>query len=76
MAPRVDNFSEDPFKRLKDRLRLYMKEQMIDDRILETVTDACKAFLRQENIVLSRTERNHLLRAVLREMVDDLMNEL
>jgi len=70
-----DSFSSDPFQRLKNRLRLYMKEEMVGYRLVETVTDACNAFLKRENIILSRTERNHLLRAVLQEMMDDLLNE-
>ncbi|HEX9921837.1 MAG TPA: hypothetical protein VGD99_04180 [Anaerolineae bacterium] len=76
MTSRLDNSPDDPFKRLRDRLRLYMKEEMVGDKLLDLAKDSCNEFLRRENIILSRTEQSRLLRAVLQDIVDDMLNEL
>jgi hypothetical protein len=35
MTPHTGNFSEDPFKQLKDRIRLRLKEDGVDEKIVE-----------------------------------------
>jgi hypothetical protein len=73
MAPQLYNFSEDPFKQLKDRIFRRMKEDMISDRILHVVKDAFAESIRSDNILLSRAEYNRLFRAVLQETIDDML---
>jgi hypothetical protein len=53
-----------------------MKEEMVGDKLLDLAKDSCNEFLRRENIILSRTEQSRLLRAVLQDIVDDMLNEL
>jgi hypothetical protein len=76
MSSRPDNFPDDPFKRLKEQFRLHVKEAMVSQKILTVVKDASKEFLTSQNIILSRTEQNRLIRAILPELVDDVLNEL
>jgi hypothetical protein len=76
MASHLSNFPDDPFKRLKGQIRLYMKEEMISEKMLGVVKDAYTEFLRSRNIILSRTEQTRLLRAVLQEMFDDMSTNL
>ena len=68
-----NGYPEDPFKRLKDSIRRQLKEDMIEDRIFGVVQHAFSEILRSENIVLSRVERDRLLRAVLRATLDDML---
>ena len=76
MTPEFNYFSDDPFKQLKDRIRLRLKEEMIDDKILDVMKEAYVELLRGENIILSRAENNRLFRAVLQETLNDILANL
>ena len=76
MVPQLNNFSNDPFKQLKDRIRLRMQEEMINDKIFAVVKDAYTELLRTENIMLSRTESNRLLRDILKDVLTDMLAEI
>lgn len=76
MARQPYNFSNDPYKQLRERIRLRLKEEMINDKIFGVVQDAYTALLRTENVILSRTERNRLLRDVLKDILTDMLAEM
>jgi hypothetical protein len=67
---------DDPFERLKNRILFLMKESQIDEQVLDLVKNGFAEALRAENIVLTRAEHDRLFRAVLRDMLDDLLNDL
>jgi hypothetical protein len=50
-----------------------MKENQTDEQVVSLVKDAFTEALRTENIVLSRAEHGRLFRAVLREVLDDML---
>ena len=72
----LDQFGDDPFKRLKDRIRLRLKEEMIEEKMLAVLNNAYAEVLRTENIVLTRKERERLLREVLKDTLDDMLRDL
>ena len=76
MAPKPYNFSDDPYKQIRDRIRLRLKEEMINDHIFGLVKDAYTELLRTENIILSRTEHNRLLRDILKDVLTDMLAEI
>ncbi len=76
MTPQLSNFSDDPYKLLKDRVHRRLKEQKIDDKIFGVVKDAYTKLLKSENIILSRTERNRLLRDILKDELSDMLAEI
>ena len=73
MSSHLDGYSDDPFERLKDRIRTRFKEEMIEDQIFGVVQHAFSEVLKTENIVLSRVERNRLLREILKDTLDDML---
>lgn len=76
MSPQMNDFSDNSFERLKDRIHLRLKEEMIEDRIFRIVQGAYTEVLRTQNIVLSRNERNRLLREVLKDTLEDMLLHL
>ena len=76
MYSHLNGYSDDPFKRLKDSIRTRLKEQMIEDQIFGVVQRAFSEILQTENIVLSRVERDRLLRDVLKDTLDDMLHDL
>jgi hypothetical protein len=72
----LDQFGDDPFKRLKDRIRLRLKQEMVEEQMLGVLNNAYAEVLRTENIVLTRKERERLLREVLKDTLDDMLREL
>ena len=76
MTPHTGNFSEEPFKQLKDRIRLRLKEDGVDEKIVELVQGAYTRLLQRENIVLSRTEQSRLLQAVFKETLNEILTNL
>jgi hypothetical protein len=71
-----NSFSEDPFNQLKNRIRLRMKEDMVDEKMVDVVKDAFSKILRTENIILSRAERNRLLQTILKDLLNDILKKL
>ena len=53
-----------------------MKEETIEDQIFGVVQHAFSEIMKTENIVLSRVERNRLLREVLKETLGDMLLDL
>ena len=76
MAPQLHNFPDDPYKQLKERIHRRLKEDKIDDKIFSMVKDACTQALQRENIILSRTEQNRLLRDILKDELSDMLAEI
>ena len=76
MTPQMYNFSDDPFKQLKDRIHLRLKEDKLEDKIFGVVKDAYTQLLKSENIILSRTERNRLLRDILKDELKSMLAEI
>ena len=69
-------FFDDPFKRLKDQMCHRMKEEMVSEKMLDVAKGAFKGLLRTENVILSRAEHQRLFRAVVQEMVNDMLSNL
>lgn len=76
MAFPPPNFSDDPFEQLKNRVRRHLKEEMIDEKIIDLVKVASTELLQKENTVLSRTEQNRLLQSILKETLNDMLEKL
>ena len=76
MPPQMYNPSDDPYKQLKTRLHLRLKEDNIDDRIFGVVQEAYIQLLTKENIILSRTEQNRLLRDILKDQLNDMLAKI
>lgn len=70
------NLPDDPFNQLKKRIRLRMKEEMVDERVRDLITGAYDQVLSSENIILSRSERIRLFRALLQDIFDDISKNL
>lgn len=73
------NSSDDPFKRLKDRVRRRMQESAIGEKMHGLVRDAHTAYvevLKAENIILTRAEHERLFRAFMKGMLDDALMDL
>ena len=68
------NLPDDPFTQLKKRIRLRMKEEMVDKKVQDLITGAYDHALASENIILSRSERIRLFRALLYDIFDDISN--
>jgi hypothetical protein len=49
---------------------------MIDDKVFTVVKEVYTEALRREDIILSRTEHNRLLRAVLQETLNEMLANL
>ena len=67
------NLPEDPFKQLKDKIRLGLKEDGVDEKIVELMQGAYTQLLQRENIILSRTEQSRLLQAVFKETLNEIL---
>lgn len=70
------NLPDDPFNQLKKRIRLRMKEEMVDERVRDLITGAYDQVLSSENIILSRSERIRLFRALLQDIFNDISKSL
>jgi hypothetical protein len=73
MFSHLNGYSDDPFKRLKESIRIRFKEDRIEDQIFGVVQHAFSEVLKTDNIVLSRVERNRLLREILKDTLDDML---
>ena len=76
MYSHLNGYPDDPFRRLKDSIRTRLKEEMIEDQIFGVVQHAFSEILKTENIVLSRVERDRLLREVLKDTLDDMLLDI
>ena len=74
--PQMYNLPDDPFNQLKKRIRLRMKEEMVDERVRDLITGAYDQVLSSENIILSRSERIRLFRALLQDIFNDISKNL
>lgn len=70
------NLPDDSFNQLKKRIHLRMKEEMVDERVRDLITGAYDQTLSSENIILSRSERIRLFRALLQDIFDDMGKNL
>ena len=70
------NLPDDPFNQLKKRIRLQMKEEMVDERVRNLIAGAYDHALSSDNIILSRTERIRLFRALLQDIFNDISKNL
>jgi len=70
------NLPDDPFNQLKKRIRLQMKEEMVDERVRNLIAGAYDHVLTSDNIILSRTERIRLFRALLQDIFNDISKNL
>ena len=76
MMAQPNQLPGDPYQQLKERVRLRLEEASVKDRIFGVVKDAYAESLRAENIILSRTENNRLLRDILKDILAEMQAEL
>lgn len=76
MDAQPNQISGDPFQQLKEKVRQRLEEASVKDKIFDIVKDAYTESLRAENIILSRTERNRLLRDILKNVLAEMQAEL
>lgn len=73
MAQQTNDSSADPFQQLKERIHTRLKAEKLDDQIFGMVQDAYLKLLKAENIILSRQEQHRLLRAILKDELNDML---
>lgn len=61
---------------LKKRVAQSMRSAQVDDQVFETVKNLFETTLKSEQIVLSRPERDRLLRHVLQAVLTDMLTKL
>jgi hypothetical protein len=61
---------------LKKRIIKNVQTASANDRVFEAVHKLFEKSLREENIVLSRPEKNRLLREVLKSVLTDMLKKL
>lgn len=61
---------------LKKRMLQHVESAKVKDQIFQVVQKAYEDALRQENIVLSRPERQRLLSQILKHVLDDMVQKL
>ena len=61
---------------LKERMFKKVKSAKVNDQIFETVKQAYENALNEENVVLSRPERQRLLSQILRSILEDMLKKL
>ena len=71
-----DPFQPDTYIGLQKRLIKRVQAAKVDDQIFEAVQAAYEKTLKSENIVLSRPERERLLRNVLKAVLTDMLAKL
>jgi hypothetical protein len=71
MQPFGDSFSE-----IKSRIKRQMQSEKIDDYILGLVKSAYERVFDAQKVVLSKQEREILLKAVTQEILTDMLAQL
>jgi len=61
---------------LKKRVSQNMQSAKVDDRVFETVQNLFDKTLKSEMIVLSRPEKDRLLRQILKSVLTDMLTKL
>ena len=74
-------FGPDPesfhsYANLKNRMLALVRGKRVYDQIFQVVQNAYEEALNEENIVLSRPERNHMFVQILRSMLEDMIKKL
>ena len=64
------------FMNLKKRMIERVESAKVTDQIFQVVQKAYEDALKQENIVLSRPERQKLLSQILKHVLDDMIKKL
>ncbi len=70
MQPLGDSFSE-----LKSRVKKHMRDEKINDYVLDLIKGAYARAFEVQKIVLSKQEREILLKAVTREILMDMLEQ-
>ena len=61
---------------LKKRVSQNMQSAKVDDRVFETVQNLFDKTLKSEQVVLSRPEKDRLLRQILKSVLTDMLTKL
>ena len=64
------------FFELKKRVSQSMQSAKVDDRVFEIVQNLFDKTLKSEQIVLSRPEKDRLLRQILKSVLTDMLTKL
>jgi len=70
-VPQPDAYSD-----LKKRVNQNMQSAQVNDQIFETVQNLFEKTLNSENIVLSRSEKDYLLRQILKSVLTDMLTKI
>ena len=65
-----------PYEHLSARVHRHLKDNHLDDRILELVRLSCDEALRTERIILSRVERARFIQLVSRDVLLEILAKL
>ncbi len=71
MQPLGDSFSE-----FKARVKKHMRDEKINDYVLDLIKSAYERALAAQGIVLSKQERDILLKSVTKEILGDMLDHL
>ena len=74
MFPTPNPFDPSPYSDLKTRLRKKMQQQ-VNQKILDMLSETYEQALLDENIILSRPERQRLFKGLLQEILTEFMAE-
>lgn len=76
MMAQPNRLPGEPYQQLKERVQQHLNETSVKDKIFGVVKDAYSESLHAENIILSRTENNRLLRDILKDVLAEMQAEL
>lgn len=61
---------------LRKRMFQHVQDQKVNDQIFEVVKQAYERALMQENVVLSRPERNRMLSQIMKMVLEEMTRKL
>jgi hypothetical protein len=61
---------------LRKRMLQHVQDMNVDDQIFEVLKNAYERALGQENVVLSRPERNRMFSQIMKTVLEDMLRKL
>ncbi len=75
MTQRIPNPSNDPYQRFKQQVFHQIKDKFLNEELVAQMKYSFEELLRTEPIVFTRNEKKRLFQEVLREIVDDILDD-
>lgn len=72
----MSNLSPKPENPLQERVRLHMEKELVPTQIKTLAANAFANFLRDEPVVLTRNEKRHLYQTIVKEIFDNILDDL